>query len=220
MTHWLDFPALRNFVARDDLGRSQVNLDARRGGVIIACKLRKCVLTLSQRIRVRRIAENQNLTVARNWGIQLPTLTFLRDGFLFIKIMHDKYKAEMMLRNKLKRSNRMAKANSFGRHTREQWLAMKAEFGGRCVVCGSTDRVECGHIIPVRFEGCSSNGMENIQPTCIRCNISEKHFRIDFRESRRLFGFNDERAVEHALKKGQVELKELSVTDEKAIRNG
>ena len=147
-----------------------------------------------QRIRPRLKCEQSNLTVASYWGHSRPGLTVRRDGFLFNSNMYiSQFRTadpERAHRNKMNRSNRMAEANKLGRHTREQWLEMKAEFGGRCVICGGSDRIECSHIVPVRFVGDSSNGMENIQPTCCRCNISEKYFLVDFRPARRKFGFN------------------------------
>lgn len=64
-------------------------------------------------------------------------------------------------------------------HSREEWLAVLDEYGGKCLRCGTTDNVTKDHIQPISRGG--SNDINNLQPLCGPCN-SWKHTKtIDFR---------------------------------------
>ena len=67
------------------------------------------------------------------------------------------------------RLNRIAriKANG-GSHTTKEWLTKLNKFHGKCAICGSTERIERDHIIPVSKGG--NNDITNIQPLCLPCN--------------------------------------------------
>lgn len=67
-------------------------------------------------------------------------------------------------------------ARSIRHHTLSEWKALLARHGGRCVKCGSSDRIERDHIIPISKGG--DDSIENIQPLCKRCNCS-KHNKIE-----------------------------------------
>lgn len=91
-------------------------------------------------------------------------------------------------KNKAIRKERMRLAREKGRHTKEEWEALKEEFGFRCVICGMDElRVEKDHIVPVCAGG--SDGIDNIQPACARCNASKTLNTTDYKEYRRKFGF-------------------------------
>ena len=91
-------------------------------------------------------------------------------------------------RNRLLRSQRMAEAKKKGTHTKEEWEALKAEFGNRCVKCGTDEhRVEKDHIIPI-FAG-ASDSIDNIQPLCARCNGSKFGDFFNWKDYRRKNGF-------------------------------
>jgi len=67
------------------------------------------------------------------------------------------------------RSQRLAEARAKGKHTKEEWEALKAVCGDACVKCGAADLdLSKDHIIPICKGG--SDGIENIQPMCHRCN--------------------------------------------------
>lgn len=66
------------------------------------------------------------------------------------------------------RSDRLAKARQLARHSVEQWNAVVLACGGACVICGVTGRVVKDHIKPI-YQG-GSDGIENLQPLCDRCN--------------------------------------------------
>ena len=66
------------------------------------------------------------------------------------------------------RSERMAAAKLLGRHTDAEWQAMLAFCGGVCLACGTQDNITKDHIKPI-YQG-GSDGIENLQPLCHRCN--------------------------------------------------
>jgi len=70
------------------------------------------------------------------------------------------------------RSQRLAEARAKGKHTKEEWEAMKAVCGDACVKCGATDLdLSKDHIVPICKGG--SDGIDNIQPMCHRCNAGK-----------------------------------------------
>lgn len=71
-----------------------------------------------------------------------------------------------------------------GSHTATEWLAIKARYDFRCLMCGRREpeiRLHRDHIIPVTRGG--ANTADNLQPLCKSCN-SKKHTDIlDLRPS-------------------------------------
>ena len=67
------------------------------------------------------------------------------------------------------RRERMRTARRKGKHTQDQWHALVAHCGNRCVICGATGRsLERDHILPICHGG--SDSIRNIQPVCSSCN--------------------------------------------------
>jgi 5-methylcytosine-specific restriction endonuclease McrA len=90
--------------------------------------------------------------------------------------------------NVLNRHNRMTAARQKGTHSKSEWDALKIEFSGRYVRCGTDEyNVERDHIIPV-YQG-GSDAISNIQPLCARCNASKGPDDYDWKSLRRLRGF-------------------------------
>lgn len=83
------------------------------------------------------------------------------------------------VRNKKLRSERLAAARLKGTHTLGEWVALLEFCNGLCVKCGSDDSVVKDHIQPV-YQG-GSDGIENIQPLCRKCNSGKGSDRTDFR---------------------------------------
>lgn len=91
-------------------------------------------------------------------------------------------------RAKIKRRERLAAARQKGTHSLLQWERLKLEFGFRCVRCGTVELpVEKDHIIPL-YQG-GSDSIENIQPVCARCNANKGPEDFDWKNYRRLKGF-------------------------------
>ncbi len=65
--------------------------------------------------------------------------------------------------------------------TREAWLSLLAAYDGRCACCGSTDRVELDHVVPLSCGG--ADHISNVQPLCKRCNSGKKNRAIDYRRA-------------------------------------
>ena len=80
--------------------------------------------------------------------------------------------------NQAKRSERLAEARKKGKHTKEEWEEMKSFFS-RCVKCGSNDDIVKDHIKPI-YQG-GSDGLDNLQPLCKKCNSSKGPDTTDYR---------------------------------------
>jgi 5-methylcytosine-specific restriction endonuclease McrA len=68
-------------------------------------------------------------------------------------------------------TRRARKASAEGWHTADQRAARFAYFGNKCVACGSTERLEADHNIPLSRQG--TNWAANLVPLCKPCNISK-----------------------------------------------
>lgn len=77
------------------------------------------------------------------------------------------------------RSQRMSQAKERGQHTKEQWSALRAFCGDKCVRCGGEGEIVKDHIIPIYQDG--SDSIENLQPICRRCNAQKGPETIDHR---------------------------------------
>ena len=67
-----------------------------------------------------------------------------------------------------------------GSFTAEEWSELVSAYGGRCAYCGELDKLEPDHRVALSRGG--SNRIENILPSCHRCNarkhrMSEAEFR-------------------------------------------
>lgn len=69
--------------------------------------------------------------------------------------------------------------NCEGSFTAQEWNDLKEQYG-RCLCCGATDvPLSPDHIVPLSRGG--SNGIENIQPLCLPCNLRKQTKTIDYR---------------------------------------
>lgn len=89
-------------------------------------------------------------------------------------------------RNRKKRDEiflryRAKKANAKGSYTIDEWIALCAKYGNRCLRCGLGFQLHADHVIPLSKGG--TNDIGNIQPLCRSCN-SHKHTKsTDYRTS-------------------------------------
>lgn len=100
---------------------------------------------------------------------------------------------ERKQQNKRLRRERLAAARAKGRHTVEQWAALKIEFGFRCVRClvqshPEGDFLVKDHIEPI-YQG-GSDGIDNLQPLCPPCNASKGPEDFNWKEYRRQHGMD------------------------------
>ena len=80
-------------------------------------------------------------------------------------------------RNYVRVSSNKRRAAAAGTHfTFREWEALLVYHGSRCAYCGSADRIEADHRIPLHRGG--SNAIENILPACRHCN-RRKHRRTE-----------------------------------------
>ena len=90
------------------------------------------------------------------------------------------------------RQQRMAEARAKGTHTKEQWQAILKKYDHRCVRCGAKEDhafIEKDHIVPV-YQG-GSDGPDNLQPMCSRCNASKGPDSSNWRVYRDYCGFDE-----------------------------
>lgn len=79
---------------------------------------------------------------------------------------------------------RALRVQAQGSYTSNQWQALKAEHGNRCLRCGkheSEAKITPDHIIPLSRGG--SNDISNIQPLCSSCNSSKGTKIINYRDT-------------------------------------
>lgn len=84
--------------------------------------------------------------------------------------------------NQIKRRDRLRIAREKGSHTKLEWDEMLDFFENTCVKCFGESglyHVEKDHITPL-YQG-GSDGIDNIQPMCARCNASKGPDRMDYR---------------------------------------
>ena len=82
------------------------------------------------------------------------------------------------------RSERLAASRELATHSKREWFAISLLFPW-CVRCGDREAdLEKDHIIPICHGG--SDGIENLQPLCGRCNSAKMdmvdHRPADWRE--------------------------------------
>lgn len=72
------------------------------------------------------------------------------------------------------RSTRISLARKKGNHTKEEWIALVEFFQFKCVRCCNQlchITVRKDHIVPI-YQG-GSDGIDNLQPLCQKCNSSK-----------------------------------------------
>jgi len=70
-----------------------------------------------------------------------------------------------------------------GEFTYEEWQEILNKYDHQCLSCGSTERLEADHIVPLALGG--RNEADNIQPLCRTCNASKHTKIIDYRPNYR-----------------------------------
>jgi 5-methylcytosine-specific restriction endonuclease McrA len=75
---------------------------------------------------------------------------------------------------------RARKRSAGGSFTAQEWRNLCAQYGNRCLCCGSADtELTIDHVIPLVMGG--RNDIENIQPLCLTCNLRKARKAIDYR---------------------------------------
>lgn len=85
------------------------------------------------------------------------------------------------------RAARLKAARAKATHSIEQWIALIAEFGQRCVRCATPGKVTKDHIVPLFLGG--SDGIDNLQPLCLMCNSTKGAETYNWVAHRRAHGF-------------------------------
>jgi uncharacterized protein YdaU (DUF1376 family) len=79
------------------------------------------------------------------------------------------------------RAKRLSEARAKGTHNASQWEALKRHHECLCVRCGDASELVKDHILPIYRGG--SDGIENIQPLCRKCNASKGPDATDYRKA-------------------------------------
>lgn len=66
-----------------------------------------------------------------------------------------------------------------GNITAEEWKSVLNRYGNKCLKCGSTDRIEMDHVVPIALGGI--NEISNVQPLCRICNARKNNRIEDYR---------------------------------------
>jgi 5-methylcytosine-specific restriction endonuclease McrA len=82
--------------------------------------------------------------------------------------------------NQAKRSERLTEARKKATHTKDEWDGMRLFFG-ECVKCGNKEDLVKDHITPI-YQG-GSDGLDNLQPLCRKCNASKGSDSTDYRSA-------------------------------------
>jgi 5-methylcytosine-specific restriction endonuclease McrA len=95
---------------------------------------------------------------------------------------HNNYKGGISqnkeYRNWQKNQWHRRRKSASGSHTFDEWQTLKAQYDWKCPCCGKREpeiSLSQDHIVPLSKGG--SDNIENIQPLCLRCNIT-KHTKI------------------------------------------
>ena len=88
-----------------------------------------------------------------------------------------KKKYDKTLNGKIARKNAKAKRRSYlenaGKFTAVEWLKKLEDYGFKCAICGSANKIEADHIVPLSRGG--KNTIDNIQPLCRSCNAKKSN---------------------------------------------
>ena len=140
-------------------------------------------------------------SLARRWATSKEKVEVVIKNFALFIIIDDCFFSERLLRsmtekslkasknayskwniseksNSETRSQRLSLAREKGTHTKEQWEEMR-EFFGECMICNDTNDIVKDHIIPI-YQG-GSDGIDNLQPLCRKCNCSKGADNKDYR---------------------------------------
>lgn len=100
---------------------------------------------------------------------------------------HNKRSREWSKANRPKRlANARARRAAPGFISSEEWTAVLNSWGGRCLACGKSGRIEMDHVTPVAKGG--THTVDNVQPLCRGCNAAKGTKVIDYRPARQAMG--------------------------------
>lgn len=86
-------------------------------------------------------------------------------------------------------NHRAKKLGNGGKHTLEEWLALKTKYKNTCLRCGKREpqiKLTKDHVFPIKWGG--SNNINNIQPLCFNCNCQKNRKYIDYRPDSPTYG--------------------------------
>jgi 5-methylcytosine-specific restriction endonuclease McrA len=68
-----------------------------------------------------------------------------------------------------------------GAWTADEFLALCAKYGNRCLCCGRRDPLSPDHVVPISLGG--PNAISNLQPLCCQCNRDKYTTTTDYRNN-------------------------------------
>lgn len=69
--------------------------------------------------------------------------------------------------------------NASGNFTKQEWKELCDQYGNKCLACGQQAKLSPDHVIPISKGG--TNDISNIQPLCLKCNLSKHNRIVDYR---------------------------------------
>lgn len=109
------------------------------------------------------------------------------DGFRWACIeCSSKYKASKESNRKSAQKRRAVKVNQLGVVPDDYWEILVSIYGEQCLSCGTTDKLELDHVIPISFGTSNTklHDISNFQILCRSCNAKKKDKYIEFRKVR------------------------------------
>jgi 5-methylcytosine-specific restriction endonuclease McrA len=86
-------------------------------------------------------------------------------------------------RRENRRNRRALVHGAIGKHTAEEWMALKERYHFTCLRCGRKEpeiKLTADHVIPLKLGG--TNEISNIQPLCHSCNCTKHTKHVDYRQ--------------------------------------
>jgi 5-methylcytosine-specific restriction endonuclease McrA len=74
---------------------------------------------------------------------------------------------------------RARKKSAAGTCTAEEWNTLLERLGGKCLCCGTAEKITVDHVKPLSKGG--ANSIDNLQPLCVSCNSRKNAKTIDYR---------------------------------------
>jgi hypothetical protein len=100
-----------------------------------------------------------------------------------VKAYNDAWRAANPEKSRIAVINRRCRLlNAKGSHTEQEWLALKARYGNKCLCCGKPEteaKLHQDHVVPLIKGG--SNDIGNIQCLCRMCNSKKAAKETDYR---------------------------------------
>jgi len=142
----------------------ETNTHVAKGGRQCKTCRRKLVMESFERHKEKRVSEQREYYQRNREKLVANSVQWAKDN-----------PERAALTSRLKKQRRRAA----GVLTADEWRQIQAQYGHRCLACGSDGPLTIDHVVPVSKGG--ANTAANVQPLCGPCNSSKGTKTIDYR---------------------------------------